>query len=90
MLHTLPNLTNCDMQIPYVGTAGILLLILYGKPTLGKLKLSLLSYTVVMNCPLIIITPTSKYETMPSFSVVFLRTSSDGHLLHFQKKDYSM
>jgi hypothetical protein len=42
-VHTLANRTSCDMYIPYAGRLGMVLL-RYGKLTIGKLKSSRLSY----------------------------------------------
>ena len=78
LLQLCPNLTNCDIYTPYAGPDGILLFIKV-KFTMGKLKLSLLSYTVVQKIPSLTEIPMSKYETVSPLSVVFLSINSDGY-----------
>ena len=69
-----------ELRYIYPIPDGILLFI-KGKFTMGKLKLSLLSYTVVQKIPSLTEIPMSKYETVSPLSVVFLSINSDGYIL---------
>ena len=66
------------MQTPYAGAAGMLLQ-RKGKLTIGKLKSSRLSYSLVCNLPLMSISRCrSKYEADLVVSVVSFISSSFG------------
>ena len=68
---------SCETYTPYVGLAGMLLH-MYGKLTILKLKLSLLSNTSVTYIPPQMLILISRYDKLVSDSVVFLSVSSGG------------
>ena len=78
--HILLILMSCETYTPYVGLAGMLLH-MYGKLTILKSKLSLLSNTSVTYLPPQMLTLISRYEKLVSDSVVFLSVSSGGDIL---------
>ena len=75
--HILLILMSCETYTPYVGLAGMLLH-MYGKLTILKLNLSLLSNTSVTYIPPQMLIPISRYDKLVSDSVVFLSVSSGG------------
>ena len=80
--HILLILMSYEIYTPYVGLAGMLLH-MYGKLTILKSKLSLLSNTSVtyLYIPPQMLTLISRYDKLVSDSVVFLSVSSGGYIL---------
>ena len=64
--------TSCEIYIPYVSLDAMLEPI-SEKLTISNLKLSLLSYNVVVYFPCSIVITISKYEKAVVLSVVFLQ-----------------